>query len=260
MPTRLLLVLFAVSVPPPAGSADESAPDERLRRGNEAFKRGELDAAGEAYARAAERTTDPGLAAFNLGVVELSRGNAREAELCFARTLDDEAAPADRLAKAYYNCGVALLSRGGGAAVARAAIACFELALAGGLLDAPTAADAQHNHELAKLIWNEARKAERKPPMPNEPLPPVEPPPLEVKAPEPTPAGDPGSGRGGRPTSAGAAPKTPPATETEQSTPGAGTLPVLLDREPLAPLSPDDARALLRRVTARLVKDRAFNA
>src|SRR5262249_38270251 len=114
-----------VAASPPA----DRSPDELLRSGNAAFLRGGWGAAEHFYKLAEERTGDPGLVAFNKATVLMQRGETREAELHYLRSLDDLAAPPDRRAKALYNRGVCLLARGGSAGVSRSAIACFEQSL-----------------------------------------------------------------------------------------------------------------------------------
>lgn len=245
-------------------SGDQS-PDDLLRAGNEAFLRGDLDAAEHLYRQAEERTGDPGLVAFNKATVLMQKGDVRDAELHYLRALDDQAAPTERRAKALYNRGVCLLTRGGGVGVYRSAIACFEQSL--DLLPPadPLAADARHNLELAKLIWNRERAKERKPPLPNEPPPDVPEPPQPESE---TTGGDPGPGSEGTgPT--GARPEYQPGQPpfgkaprpTQQKAPGAGNLPVQLDdASTVQPLTPEDTRALLERLAERLEQNRKANA
>ncbi len=263
-PFRILLLCgaaLAVSAGPPAAES----PEELIRLGNEAYLRGDLDAAEHYYAAASERTTDPGLVAFNKGAVAVQKGEMREAELNYMRALDDRAAPPDRRARALYNRGVCLLARGGSASVYRSAIACFEQCLDLPAGDDALAADARHNLELAKLLWNKARSTEKKPPRPSE-LPPDTP---ESPPPRPDPGTgpDPGSSPEGPGGSPGVRPETmagqPPGgkpRETTQKAPGAGNLPVLLDGDRPQPLTPEDTRALLQRIAERLEKDRRATA
>lgn len=256
---RLQSALFALCVLTFAVAASPS--EDLIRLGNEAYLRGDLVAAEQHYAAAAERATDPGLVAFNRAAVALQLGEPREAELHYLQTLDDRAAPPDRRAKALYNRGVCLLDRGGSAAVYRSAVACFEQALKSfGDVD-PLAADARHNLELAKVRWAKARESEATRPKPNE-LPPDVPEPVP---PEPRPGSDPGPEEMGQPSTMQAEPApgpTPGGTpgETDQPTPGPGHLPVVLDTDRLQPLTPEDTRALLQRAAERLEKDRRATA
>ena len=230
-------------------------PDDLVREGNAAARAGDLDRATAAYADASGRAADPGLVAFNRGVVELRRGRHRDAESHFRAALDDRDAPADRRADAEYNLGLALLLRGGAAAVYRAAVEanarCLELSPGPG----PRAGDAAHNLELAKLLWHEARDRERQAPpeSPPEPDPPADPDPAPEVATAPAPqAGSAARDAGAKPT-----PPTGPPRATGRTTAGRGTLPVLPDADLPPPLSAQDARAHLQRHAARLARGRA---
>jgi tetratricopeptide (TPR) repeat protein len=260
-PTIPLLFLGAavlgLSAAPPA-----DAPEALVRLGNAAYLRGDLDAAGRYYAAAAERTTDPGLVAFNEAAVYLQVGELREAELHYLRTLDDAAAPPDRRAKALYNRGVCLLARGDSAAVYRTAVACFEQSLELTAPADPLAADARQNLELAKLLWNQARTREKVPPKPSD-LPPDAPPetlPPQAEEGDGVEAGtspdDAGAAAGVRPNALAGPPPAGSPRETNQQAPGTGNLPVVLDSDQPQRLSPEDTRALLQRVANRLEKER----
>ena len=250
-----LLALLAAAPGPPRG------PDDAVRDGNAAAQRGELDFAAGCYADASRMTTDPGLVAFNRGVIGLRRGRPRDAELHFLAALDDRDAPPDRRAAANYNLGLAILQRGGSAAVYRAAVAANERCLAATPASATLAGDAAHNLELAKILAREAEVRERQ----------TAPPPPE-RSPEKVARTGPDataeSGTVPTPQSSSAASATgvkqtaltgPPRT-TSQPTAGRGTLPVLPDAEEYPPLSPDDARALLQGHAARLTRNRAASA
>lgn len=257
------LILFAALLAVSAGPPSTQSPDDLVRLGNDAFDRGDFDAADRHYAAAAERTADPGLVAFNRAAASLKRGGVRDAEANYLRTLDDRDAPPARRARALYNRGVCLLLRGNSAAAYRSAVACLEQAADDAGADATLAADARHNLELAKLLWNKARSNEHSPQRPND-LPPDVPEP-------PPPRGTPDNGtepgasdvgpNGGRPEAiAGAGPKGGNPRETQQKAPGAGGLPVRLDPDQAGSLSTDDAKELLRHHTSRLKKDRQDNA
>lgn len=243
---------------------DQSS-EELLRQGNEAFLRDDLDAAEHFYKLAEERTGDPGLVAFNKATVLMQKGEVRDAELHYLRALDDQAAPPERRAKALYNRGVCLLARGGGVGVYRSAIACFEQALDLLSLADPLAADARHNLELAKLIWNKAREKEQKKPLPNEPPPDVPDPPDSEPEKTGSDANPGGDGKG--PTSVkpeqlvGQPPFGKAPRSTNQKTPGAGNLPVQLDdANTVQPLTPEDTRAMLQKLAERLEQERKANA
>jgi len=243
----------------------EGAPDELIRRANAAFSRGDRDEAERLYAAAEERTADPGLVGFNCAAVLFQQEKYYDAERHYARVLDDAACPPDRAAKAWYNRGTCLIRRGGSAAVYRSAIACLERCLDSDAADEPLKADARHNLELAKVLWNEARKKENKPHNPNEDLPQEdprsEPPPPQGLGGDPQ-LGDPeqgADGAGGSPvpkhipqTAAAGAKAQPVQAQTPAVTPN---LQPLQDDRRVQPLSPEETRDHLRRTAERLRRE-----
>jgi|SRR5579883_797401 len=261
---RLAYLLFPCSfcaallaaAPPVADS-----PEELVRRANERFRAGDVEAADALYIAAEERTGDPGLVAFNRAAILFERGLFREAEKHYERVLDDAACPPERAAKAWYNRGTCLLRRGGSMTIYRSAIACFENTLDSPSADEPLKADARHNLELAKLLWIEAAKKEKKnePPSPNDNIPPEE---------NKQPKQDPDTHSGGQDmnpgndTNSGTTPKTGPqqmqpnggtkSTPTNQTTPGNNAnLQPLEDKDQVQQLSPDEARAYLKETAKR---------
>ncbi len=86
--------------------------DDWLRRGNADLAAGRAESALAWYAKAAERTPDPGQVAFNQGVALGNLGRFRDAELHFRRSLVD--AQGERRAKALFNLGTCLVRRCGG--------------------------------------------------------------------------------------------------------------------------------------------------
>lgn len=249
-----------------AASPSGQSPDDLIRRANAAFAAGERDEADRLYAAAGERTSDPGLVAFNRAAVLFAEGEFREAEVSYARVLDDAACPPHRAARAWYNRGTCLLRRGGSAVVYRSAIACLERCLDADAADAPLKADARHNLELAKVLWNEARKKESKEDRPN-----ANPPPEDPRSdPPPPPSGtEPKAGDRDKTNGTGTPQATPagqPATTDkptgqpngpEGPAPGvAGPAPQLKNESAVQALSPEDARAHLRTLAGLLKKDR----
>ncbi|MBA4188599.1 MAG: hypothetical protein C0467_11415 [Planctomycetaceae bacterium] len=245
----------------------DDSPDDVIRRANAAFLAGDRDEANRLYTVAEELTADPGLVAFNQAAVLFQKGEFRDAEVHYARTLDDPACPPERAVKAWYNRGTCLLRRGGAASVYRSAIACLERCVDSSVADEPLKADARHNLEIAKTLWNEARKADSKE-RPNSPPPPEDPRNDEQPKPQPTDtepqpkSPEPGNGNTGEPN-----PKTVPQPpqpvpmpnpnpngNPTQGTPGAA--PQLNNEDAVQQLSPEDTRAHLRRVAERLEKDR----
>lgn len=260
-PFALLLFPFlAAAAPVPADH-----PDDLIRRANAAFARGDADAAEKLYAAAEERTADPGLVAFNKAAVLFARGEFRDAEVHYARVLEDKACPPDRAAKAWFNRGTCLLRRGGTVAVYRTAVACFERCLDANPAGATLTADARHNLELAKLLWAEANRKAAQPQNPNENPPPEEhrddrlPPPggLDQMPGSPEPGLGPDGSQGQQPVpmpvpAAGGAPNP-----TDRKTAGNNAhLEPLKDAGQVQPLSPEDTREYLRRTAERLDRER----
>lgn len=261
--TRFLagaLSLVCVSASPPGVS-----PADWVRSGNIAFAQGDLALAEECYQRAAETTDDPGLVAYNRGCVALAAGDYRAAELLFLQASSDAAASMPRRVQAEYNRGVALVHRTDESHALRAACTAFEHVLAmlppGHDLDPP----ARQNLELAKLLWAEAVARENRsadstpPPLTNVPAP--------VESPMGTAPGgtaEPGSTSGdpdpnAPPEPANATDRGQTPQQTERLQPGAGTLPVVMDRLDAPPLSSADARIHLQRAAQRIQQDRKAN-
>lgn len=265
--TRYLLpvagaVLLGAAAPIPAEN-----PDDLIRRANTAFAHGETEAAEKLYAAAEERTADPGLVAFNKAAVLFDRGEFRDAEVHYARVLEDKACPADRATKAWFNRGTCLLRRGSTVAVYRTAVACFERCLDMNPTDATLTADARHNLELAKLLWAEANRKAARPETPNDSLPPEERP--EDRPPPPAGSDtnpgvtEPGTGNDGanspqpvpQPTPVANAGQSPRKSD-QQAAGNNAALDALKDQDQVQPLSPEDTREYLRRTAERLQRAR----
>jgi Ca-activated chloride channel family protein len=236
------------------------AVDEALRRGNAALEAGQAEEALAHFARAAERTTDPGQVAFNQGVALARLSRHRDAELHFRRCLSD--ATGERRARALYNLGCCLLQESRGRLIRplRQAVNCFEQAI-----DEPDPVlqpDLLHNLELAKRLLLSARSSS-----PHQPEPPDDEPdfpPTRPLGPDPTsptaPGREPGSAlapadrspqanaKSGDPGAAKATDHPPP--------PGKGNLPPLPDDDALVQMTPEDAKAHLERAAARIVAER----
>ena len=255
----LPLCAFALLAAQPPAAEDV---DARLRAAQSALLAGDDDAAGKLYEGAGERSRDPGLIAFNLGAIHFRKGEFREAELQFHRALDDSDAPRTRRARTLYNRGVCLLRRGG-LAPYRSAIDNFERCLNSEGADADLIRDAEHNLELAKLLWLEARaKASAKaPPSEVPPDSPPEPtPPKPERGPE-TPPEQVGTNPNGTPKVGPidpltGLPKSDAATGTDKTIGGRGNLPVNAEWSGWQPKDAGEARDYLRGVAARLAKDR----
>lgn len=243
-----------------AGPSHAPSANELIEAGNAALLRGDAVTAEKQFVAALERTDDPGLVAFNLGILHFQRKEYTEAERFFTRSLDDADAPADRRAKALYNRGVCLLHRGG-IAQFRTAIDSFERCLKATEAE-ELRSDAQQNLELAKLLWAEARVNAKEKPKPNEPSPNAPPDPKKPESsddpqnPEPN-GGEPKVGTPSKidPLTGQAIPKQKPK-ETEKTVGGKGNLPVRIDPETWRPKSEDKAREFLKVLSQRLAKDR----
>lgn len=242
-----------------------SPPDELIRLGNEAYSRGDVDSAESLYQEAEERASDPGLVAFNKGAALYRRGDFRRAELCFRRALGDAAIPADRRTRSLYNLGNCLVREAGDNEVKllQAAIDCYDLAVRESS-DEGLRADAEHNLEVAKLLWAKARarrpQNERDPDW-DEPKeqsrPPMDPNKKEdmgsdssndgPKTPDPIKKLEPGKGN-----DPGLAPK-----ESPKPVPGQGNLPVLPDTDQVDQYkSPEHARSSLEWHAERIRRER----
>jgi len=258
LPVAVCLALLA-AVPPAAES-----PDDLIRRANDAFRVGDTETADKLYALAEELTADPGLVSFNRGAVLFERKNYRGAELYYTRVLDDAECPPERAAKAWYNRGTCLLRREGSMSVYRSAIACFEHTLDSPAADEPLKADARHNLELAKLLWNEARKKEADKKSPNEPPPEEQKPEHKPQLPEHQPGGTDsqmGNDSIGGMKSAGLRPQqipnggTKPTPADKTVAANNANLEVLKDINEVQHLSPEDTREYLKELDKRLKRE-----
>jgi tetratricopeptide (TPR) repeat protein len=247
-----------------AAPPQTDTPEELIRRANDAFRAGDTDTADKLYIAAEERTADPGLVAFNQAAILFERGEFREAEKHYDRVLDDAACPPERAVKAWYNRGTCLLRRGSTMSVYRSAAACFERTLDSPAADEPLKADARHNLELAKLLWNEERKKAAKP---EEESPNKQPPPEEDRQPKPDQENPGASDQNTDPANPGTTPKPgtqqqpqlqpqpkdgSKPTETNQQMAGNNqNLQMPEDKDEVQKLSPEEARAYLKETSKR---------
>jgi tetratricopeptide (TPR) repeat protein len=261
--TTILGTLAAVALAA-AGPRTPLPWDDQVRAAIAASERGDLETGERILKETLERSPDPGLVAFDLGVIAFQRKDWIEAERNFTRSLDDAEAPAERRAKAHYNRAVCLLHRGG-LAEFRAAIdgleRCLDLAV-----DADLRIDARANLELAKLLWAEACTKAKQPPKPNDPAPnaPPEPEKKSSNPGEDTP-GNEGNDSGtnaGQPKAIDANPSTTGAKPkaTEKTIGGKGNLPVRIDPSTSKPATEAEAREFLQQLGFRLAKDRRGSA
>ncbi len=101
---RLPLIAFALA-------AVSANPADELRTGIQFLEAGNPELALAALERAAERSDDPGLVAFNRGVALVQLNRHREAELQFLHCLDDGEIPAERRATAIVTLNATCLHR-----------------------------------------------------------------------------------------------------------------------------------------------------
>lgn len=253
--TAILLVSAGPATPP----------EDLVRSANEAFTRGDLDEADSLYSQAEERSSDPGLVAFNKGTALYKRKDYRRAELSFRRSLGDADIPAERRTRALYNLGNCLVRQAGETDIKQLqnAIDCYDMVMRESS-DEGLQQDAAHNLEMAKLLWVKAR-ARRAPnendPDWDQPRDRKDPPP-DPKKPMEYPIDD-GKGEGSKKLDPsmktepgvgkekGVAPK-----EVPKAVPGQGSLPVLPDSDEVPDRSPEDARAYLKKTEMRLQRER----
>lgn len=240
-----------------------ASPTDWLRAGNIAFSEGDYPMALACYAKAEERTSDPGQVAFNKAAALYQLGDYQAAAEEYARSLEDAAGP--RRVRSMYGRGNSLVqlgrSRRGALAVQtfEEAIESYRSCLA---LEASlnpvdreaceaTFAHARDNLRIAEQ-WLEKKRAEA--------------------ADEPPPMGPDNGGStntrtdpGTRPDMERRDPRTgntqAPSEGSPQTTnerrPGRGNLPLLLDDVNTTALDQDTAAEYLQRTLERLHRARA---
>jgi hypothetical protein len=248
-----------------AAAVYEQMAEQWLQQGWQWAQAGDDAAARVAFDQALAHSGDPGKIAFARGCFEYQRGYYRQAELWFARAAADQASPAVRVGRAWYNIGICQLQRGGEAAVYHSAIVHLRRAVHSGGLEGVWLAQARRHLELAKLLWDEARRREdprhssARPPTSDE---------------EPTTDRPPSTTVAGRddtaPSQASAlsnsapplAPPLPPSASAQAPPPtavpvaGAGQLEALRDTATVQKLTPEDTRAYLLQTAERLQRER----
>jgi tetratricopeptide (TPR) repeat protein len=234
---------------------------ELIRQGNVAFAHADYEGALHFYELAGQRTGDPGLVAFNRAAAYYRLGRYREAELDYRRCLEDDAAEPSRRARALYDLGNCLMQQAQGrdAALLEQAVQAYEGCLGFPPDDGNLRADAQHNLELAKLLWLKAKASN--PPNSNEPSGSTDPKhkdPGSKKNVDPkTAMGDPSqAGKDKGKLVSDKAPNGQKAIETKETVPGRGNLPPIPDADALQPLSPEDTAVHLDRIAERILRER----
>jgi hypothetical protein len=257
----VLLVLPALALV--AAGPAAVPPDELVRQGNDALGRKQYIDALKLFDRAEERATDPGLVAFNEGVTLYQKGDYAEAEVRFRLARQDRTAPPPRPLYATYNLAASIVQLPGEGDPAKLAeaVRLFEECLRDDNLDDRLAADARHNLELAKMLWVQAKARPTPPPKEKPPDDPEEN--SKPQPPKPAPAPQPGAGDGSASPTQGNAERTPvtaeqgqePIKTDGQQAAGAGNLPVIPDRDELAPMSREDAEAHLRQAIEKVMRE-----
>jgi tetratricopeptide (TPR) repeat protein len=222
--------------------------------GNVSFAAEDYPAALDFYEQAEERTTDPGLVAFNKAAALYRLKKYREAELHFRRCLDDQQAPPVRKARAYYDLGNCLLkqAQAADAPMLERAMGFYRECLALNVPDGDLLAYAQHNLELATLLWLKAKIAAK-----DSPTPPDQPEDPRRTAREQRFQDEPGArkARTGDPADQAAekADEGPDGQKPGKKNAAPGKLLNLPDQDELVPLPPEDALATLEDASRRIL-------
>lgn len=225
--------------------------DEWLRFGNEAFERGDYPAALDFYEKAARVTADPGKISFNKAAAYYRLERYKEAIECYRRALDDDQAPVERRARAYYDLGNALQRYApDGLDELAAAVASYRRCLAAPNIDADLRANARHNLEIAQMRWLKARASAQNAGKKEEP------PPKYPKEPKNQENPDEGYAKVDpkdkfQPQQADDLPAATPSDRLRS-----GTLKVLPDQDQVAPLSKADTLTTLEDHIRRIAEAR----
>ena len=236
-------------------------PDDLVRQGNAAFERGDFAGAVELYARAEERTTDPGLIAFNEAAALYQLGRYRDAELRLRRCQED--ATGSRRGRVLYNLGNCLVqeARSRNPSRLREAINTYQQCLQQDGIEPELAADARHNLEVARLLLQKAQSSRESQNESSEdqgatPQP-------EEQRNDARPGGDQamttlpnGMDRAGQAVNQTGDRKTAPNKTDQLPPPGKGNLPPIPDDEELNAMSPEDAAQHLKQAASRIAQER----
>lgn len=232
--------------------------DLLLRKGYEAFERGQNNEALEFFQQAEELAPDPALVSFNEAAVLYRLERYAEAALHYQRCLEDLPIPPTRRCRAYFQMGNAYLrdSKGTSRPLLEKALDAYRACL---LLEpsvGPVRSDARHNLEIARLLWlkslpnpeenpgNGANNSREKRPNHKRP----EPGKQDVKDDaSPGKTDDPGTG----PADAGKENAGAKAKKAQS-----GPLTVLEDTSELVPLSPGETEAHLSAIARRILQER----
>ena len=241
------------------GAAWSAAPDDLVRQGNAALARQDYAGALRLLDQAEDRTTDPGLVAFNRGVALYQQGDFAQAESYFRLCLPDAVGP--RKPAALYNLADCLVQQAGerDGRKLQEAIALYRQCLRQEDVDEALAAQAEHNLELAGLLWVRASAPRNDDPHAgNSPKDdPTHPPSPGSDDPQNEFSSEDGAHQAGNPRRLSPRDKgrTPTATSEEYS-PGQGPRDVVPDREDLVPMSAEEAAQHLQQAIERVLQER----
>jgi len=236
-------------------------PDDLVRQGNAAFARGDFAGAVELYARAEERTLDPGLVAFNEAAALYQLGRYRDAELHLRRCQED--AGGSRHARVLYNLGNCLVqqARGRNSQRLRQAIRNYEQCLELEDIEPELAADARHNLEVARLLLQQAKSSRDNQSDSSEEQGGATPQPEDQRN-DVKPGGDQamttlpnGTDKAGQAVNQAGERNPAPSKTGQPPPPGKGNLPPIPDEDELTEMSPEDAALHLKQAAARIVQD-----
>jgi tetratricopeptide (TPR) repeat protein len=280
MARRLRGVWLALAAVLLVGAAPDPEAEDLVRRGNAAFARGDFAEAAGLYQQAEERTTDPGLVAFNKAAALYSEKEYDRAEGHYWLCLGDagprvqrwlqkspgEDLPADlrrdagpRLSRVLYNLGNCLLQRSQGkdADLVEQAAVLYDHSLRLGDGGATLRADARHNLELAKEFLRLNPRPPKKDQSSTNPKEDGQKPKKDRQGSDSGEDGtDPNRDRtGSKPTD-----QRPDGSEDPQATnerrPGKGNLEPLADDDKLPTMSSADADRYLQVAVERILKER----
>ena len=242
---------------PLLGAAWGTTPDDLVRQGNAALARKDIAGALRLFDQAEDRTTDPGLVAFNRGVALYQQGDFAQAESYFRLSLSDAQGP--RQSAALYNLANCLVQQAGERDGRRLqeAVSLYRRCLRQEDIDDTLADQAAYNLELAVLLWVRANaqsndEPQRGPSSKDDPAysqSPEEPPDNEAQSAE-------GTQRPGRPSRLSPQEKDQKANAASgEHLPGVGNLPVVPDRDDLVPMTSEEAAQHLQQALERVLQE-----
>jgi tetratricopeptide (TPR) repeat protein len=262
------------------GAAPDREAEDLVRRGNAAFGQGNFAEAAQFYQQAEERTTDPGLVAFNKATALYSEKKYDEAEAHYWLCLGDAGprverrlqefpgkdlpaklrrAAGPRLSRVLYNLGNCLLQRSQGkdADLVEQAAVLYDHCLRLGDGGATLRANARHNLELAKEFLRLNPRPPKKDKSSSDS-------PEDNQKPKKDRSGSDSSEDGTDPnrdrTGSKPADQHPDGSEdpraTDERRPGKGNLEPLRDDDKVPDISSADADSYIQAAVDRILKDR----